>query len=614
MMYSSKNKRHGRNIPWVFSVDYFMSLDKNDFTVKKWTGIDFFIQLCYDVKKEIIGDENMYHKGFIQRILVGSLILTMAGSVTTKGFQFPQEVIPEVKDLPPSPDSHFQFINGTIIRYIGPTGEVVIPSTIQGEPVTHIGADAFRETGIISLVIPDSVSFIEEEAFADCGFLKSVYLPEGLTEISYGLFARCPVLTEITIPDAVTYIDEEAFLGCHSLAQITIPDSVRGMGKAVFYNCSGLHTVNLSQNLRKIEEKTFALCTDLASVVIPDSVEIIGEEAFASCENLQSILFGEGLSMIENRAFFSCTHLTALEFKNQLLSVGEVAFGECSRLTFVELGTSLQEIAYGAFASCPELSFVRMPSTVESIGDYAFHGVFYNHWTPPEQLIFYVEKGSYGESYATGVGIGVVYITSQTTTPEFEPKPEVEEIIPTTDFQDVSSTDWYAIFVQYVAENRLIDGIGGYFAPYAPSDRGTVAQALAVLSGHVQMPPTPESYVDIVGVPYEVGIAWCLQQGVMSGYNDTTFGTYDSLTREQFATTLSAFAQRMGVYMAPTHGMNHLATFEDVWFVSSWATTPLAWAVEQGLMTGTEGKLNPQGVVTRAEVAVMLYQYSKVFR
>jgi hypothetical protein len=111
----------------------------------------------------------------------------------------------------------------TITGYTGPGGDVAIPDTIEGKPVTSIGDMAFAgtwdrpNTSLTSVTIPDSVTSIEGGAFSECTGLTSITIPDSVIRIGNSAFSGCTGLTSITIPDSVTSIGWEPFLGCTSL-------------------------------------------------------------------------------------------------------------------------------------------------------------------------------------------------------------------------------------------------------------------------------------------------------------------------------------------------------------------------------------------------------------
>ena len=103
----------------------------------------------------------------------------------------------------------------TITGYTGMDIDIVIPSTIDGLPVSSIGTDAFRYcTGLTSVTIPDSVTSIGSYAFSYSG-LSNVIMPDSIIEIGVGSFSNCPTLTEIDIPNSVTSIGDYCVLWLH---------------------------------------------------------------------------------------------------------------------------------------------------------------------------------------------------------------------------------------------------------------------------------------------------------------------------------------------------------------------------------------------------------------
>ena len=234
----------------------------------------------------------------------------------------------------------------TIMGYTGPGGDVVIPDTINGLPVTSIGWRTFAgaswetpNTSLISITIPDSVISISAEAFYRCTSLTSITIPDSVTSIEVGTFQGCTGLISITIPASVTSIGDSAFGGCTSLASIVIPDSVTSIGNEAF---SG--------------------CRSLTSIDIPDSVTNLGAAAFFGCSSLTSATIGPGVTALR----------TAWYGQRGRIALG--AFKYCTGLISVELSSNLTTIEAGAFESCTSLASVMLPESVTSIGSMAFSG------------------------------------------------------------------------------------------------------------------------------------------------------------------------------------------------------------------------------------------------
>ena len=109
----------------------------------------------------------------------------------------------------------------TITGYTGEGGAIVIPSEIDGLPVTSIGYRAFCEYEILtSVTLPDSLAAIESEAFYCCYPLEEITFPDGLETIGSWAFYRCNVLQDVYIPKSVVSIGWNAFDGCDSVKNI----------------------------------------------------------------------------------------------------------------------------------------------------------------------------------------------------------------------------------------------------------------------------------------------------------------------------------------------------------------------------------------------------------
>lgn len=102
-----------------------------------------------------------------------------------------------------------------ITDFKGKETEIIVPSRLEGVPVTQIGQYAFEASwNVVSVEIPETVDFIGEQAFLDCESLTSINIPDGVTALQRATFAGCLSLTELTIPASVTKTDEELFTAC----------------------------------------------------------------------------------------------------------------------------------------------------------------------------------------------------------------------------------------------------------------------------------------------------------------------------------------------------------------------------------------------------------------
>ena len=193
------------------------------------------------------------------------------------------------------------------------------------EETKFIGTGAFTETGLTSIIIPDSVTSIGSDAFSWCGNLNSVTIGDGVTSIGFNAFYSCNNLIDVTIPDGVTSIDHYAFFQCCNLTSITIPGSVTSIAVEAFCSCYGLTSVTIGDGVSSIGNRAFSSC-GLTSVTIPGSVTSIGSEAFYWCWNLNSVTIGDGVTSIGDTAFSYCESMTEVVFEGNAPNFGNGVF------------------------------------------------------------------------------------------------------------------------------------------------------------------------------------------------------------------------------------------------------------------------------------------------
>ena len=226
--------------------------------------------------------------------------------------------------------------------------------------------------GCKNTVIPDSVTKICHEAFADCSGLTSITIPDSVKEIGYEAFKGCTGLTSIVIPDSLTRIGYNAFEGCTSLTRIVIPDSVTEIENCAFLGCTGLTSIAIPDSVTEIGSRTFMGCTVLTSIVIPDSVTKICQRAFEGCTGLTSIDIPDSVTEIGWNAFYSCAGLTSIVIPNLVTEIGDYAFEGCTGLTSITIPDSVTKIGSSAFKNCTGLTSITIPDSVTEIGDNVF--------------------------------------------------------------------------------------------------------------------------------------------------------------------------------------------------------------------------------------------------
>lgn len=137
-----------------------------------------------------------------------------------------------------------------------------------------------------TFIIPDTIEYIDAEAFKDCDFLKFVKLPNSVRSIGVGAFENCIHLKNIEMSNNISYIRKRAFLNCKELTNITIPENVCVIESEVFSGCNSLKRVNILGNLTKIKESAFAKCYKLKKLCISKNIVFIDKYAFSDCPKL----------------------------------------------------------------------------------------------------------------------------------------------------------------------------------------------------------------------------------------------------------------------------------------------------------------------------------------
>ncbi|MBR2876365.1 MAG: leucine-rich repeat domain-containing protein, partial [Clostridia bacterium] len=291
------------------------------------------------------------------------------------------------------------------------SGELVIPSTYNGLPVTSIGDCAFEYCeSLTSITIPDNVTSIGENIFNACSALEEINVSTGndyFASVDGVLFNKNKTTlikmpegagqTSYIIPNSVTSIGDWAFFCCESLVNITIPNSVTSIGYSSFQSCSSLTSVTIPNGVTSIGDYAFYYCTSLANITISDSVKNIGFSAFSDTayyndefnwENgdlyigkhlikahitiVGSYTIVEGTKTIACAAFSGCNSLTSITIPDSVTSIGYSAFSDCSSLTSITIPDSVTSIGRNAFYDCTSLTSVTIPDGVTSIGWLAF--------------------------------------------------------------------------------------------------------------------------------------------------------------------------------------------------------------------------------------------------
>lgn len=349
----------------------------------------------------------------MQKLL--SVLLAMTVLLTL----FPLGVIPvsaaDISDLT------YQIVDGEVtITNCSNTarGEIVIPATIEGYPVTTIGSKAFRNcTYLTSISIPDSVVTIEDSSFYHCSGLTSIFIPDSVIAIGSSVFSSCDNLTAIEVdennpeycsmdgvlytkdmtvllkypsgqsgayivPDGVTTIERGAISGSDALTAVTIPDSVVAIGSN--FGCDNLTAIDVDENnsyyssldgVLFSKDKTILLdypCGRSGAYIVPDDVTTICDNAFGGSK-ITSVTISDSVTDMGEEAFSFCRSLRSVTIGKGIATIGESTFSNCTSLTSVTMKEGVTAIEAWAFGSCTNLTSIYIPDGVTTIGDHAFY-------------------------------------------------------------------------------------------------------------------------------------------------------------------------------------------------------------------------------------------------
>ena len=293
-----------------------------------------------------------------------------------------------------------------IYGYTGNSEYVKIPSKINGYTITGINTQAFKNNKKLKgIIIPDTVTYVEDSLFSGCISLTDVDLGKGVTVITNGMFYNCKNLESLTIPEQIERFydrysytgnsSDKPFEGCvnlkniyfkakdislvrylslPSLTNIVIGSTVESLPDRAFSGYKYLENVTFENGLLVLPNECFKNCTGLKSITLPDSMMSVGKSAFENCYNIKSVTFSENLNTIADSAFKGCSSIENLSFNKNLREIGNNAFEECSSVKNVTFNDSLNTIGESAFANCSSVEKVDLPESVSSVGKDAFEG------------------------------------------------------------------------------------------------------------------------------------------------------------------------------------------------------------------------------------------------
>ena len=186
-----------------------------------------------------------------------------------------------------------------ITKYTGNENIVVIPEKIDGKAVVMLGEISFANSTVRAVKIPDSVSFIEKGAFANCSNLATLRVPFvgdggenthfgyifGADSYEYNAITVPPSLDMVIIGDSENEIADNAFVGCKTVSAVIFGQELDTIGEFAFYECRDLVYISQMNEVRRIGQYAFGYCSSLFSAFF-DSADSIGLGAFYECNSI----------------------------------------------------------------------------------------------------------------------------------------------------------------------------------------------------------------------------------------------------------------------------------------------------------------------------------------
>lgn len=462
-----------------------------------------------------------------------------------------------------------------------------------------------RHSTTVSL--PDGLRYIGPNAFP-YGMhdpkITDFRLPESVTYIDHE--AGVPTSAMLDLPDALTYIGDSAFVGSGQvdLTYLEIPNGVKYIGQHAF---SGVH---MTYEVEVVDGddvwRQDRYWTSKMDVRLPDSLEYMGWEAFAGNNIGQITNWPAAITTWDN--FLSHCPMDALTLPDTILNI------------------------HGLTSDSIPVINLNQAKVIEGFDGYRTVEIYTSDAIQPGSgtILMPNMERVYPNTRVGGDGAGVVAIPNMEVYVPFNGvdegfdehlnvvifEPSMLEGLPSApssaapmvgSFTDVRTNNWFAGAVEYVVNNGLFSGVSDTsFAPNDPVTRGMLVTVLWRAAGEPSA--SASAFADVpADAWYAKAVAWANANGIVQGYDASTFAPDDRITREQLAAIFQRYAGFKGM---ETSGRGDLSQFGDTGALSNWAQEGVSWAVGAGLISGKgDGVLDPQGATTRAEAAVILQRF-----
>ena len=225
----------------------------------------------------------------------------------------------------------------TITDYTGTREHVLIPSEIDGQPVTALADKAFYEKHVTTVVVPDSVTEIGDLCFSGDNYLVSLTLPDGLAELPYGALESCFRLMDFDLPQGLKKISGSALQYNYYLTHLTLTSSLTEIEQLNFIGLHGLQSLTLAE-----DDAAFKLDETNGLLMTADGTRLL--HCFSDISPAEEIILPEGMKTIDPFAFHYDVTVEKIVLPEGTETIGLLAFGICPKLTEIVIPASVTAI------------------------------------------------------------------------------------------------------------------------------------------------------------------------------------------------------------------------------------------------------------------------------
>ena len=503
--------------------------------------------------------------------------------------------------------------------------------------VTAIGDFGLAGNSFTAVSLPDGLQALGRGAFDACASLSGMTLPAAITAVPDKCFNDCTKLLTVDYKGEVTAIGERAFEGCKSLTKAPIPAAVTALGNSAFNGCIALTDVTLPAGVTAVPDACFQDCTALADMKLPGTVTSVGHNAFTGCKALKDVRcygapptvqpggaaehsFEPGIVTIHYNPdpVYGWTFDADGTWQGYKVS----SKGACLHTGY---GTTKNTVPATCGADgridtiCSNCGDVIATEVIPATGAHTF--VFTKNVAPScteaGYDLYTCRDCGATEQRNSKPALGHKWDSGTVTTEPTETDPGTmtytctvcgatkTEVIPATG----PHTHVWDEGTVTVAPTETTPGVRTYTCTVCGQTRTEIIPATgsAVCPGGAACPsfrfrdvPAPSNWA-------HEGIDYCVRHGLMSGFDATTFSPDTVSTRAQIVMILYNLSGDTTDYS------KYYVPFTDV-RPSTWYYNAVAWGYDKDIVAGmSTTTFAPDGLITREQMAVLLYGYTEKY-